>query len=116
MGNGVSQALRGFRELREKKAIRVLRVPPAPRAKGASQVLKGHRDLQGQRVKKGNRVLRVLPARMGSVVRPVLKGCRGLQGQREIPQIPTGCNTLKTAFPNWKRDSRRPASELMGGS
>jgi hypothetical protein len=120
----VCRVLKALTGQKEKKAIQVLRAPPARRVKEASQVPKDHRDQeekkairvlrdprgpQGQRVRRVIRVLMAFLVRRGNVVSLALKGCRDLQGQREIPQIQIGCNSLRTAFPNWKRDSRHQA-------
>jgi hypothetical protein len=105
----------GLKDLRDQQALKAKRVTRAPRAfmehkaKGASPALKGHRE---QREKKAIQALRVLAVRRAKGASPVLKGSRDPQGQREILQTPAACKTLKTAFPNWKRDSRRRASEV----
>jgi hypothetical protein len=108
-GNVVSQALKGRRGLqgqREKKAIMVLRVLPDRRVREANRVFKDRRD---QRGKKAIMVLRAFPDHRGNMVSLGRRGCRD---QRGIPPIPARCSSLKTAFPNWKRDSRRQAKSF----
>ena len=100
----VYPALKGYREQREKKAIRARRVLTVHRAKRANQVLKARRE------PKEKKVIRALAVHRVKGVNPELKGSKDPQGQRESLQTPAGCKTLKTALPNWKRDSRRPAS------
>jgi len=55
-------------------------------------------------------VILALAVHRAKGVNPDLKGSKDPQGQREILQTPAACKTLKTALPNWKKDSRRPAS------
>jgi hypothetical protein len=98
-----------LRARKGKRGVQVLRAPQVHRAEEDSRVLKGRK---GQKEKRGIQVLRAPQVHRAKEDSPAL---RGLQGQREIPQIPAGCNSLRTAFPNWKRDSRRQARELMDG-
>jgi len=90
----------------------VPRAPLAHRGREASQVLKDHRGLQGQREKKVTPVLTAPQVRRGNEASQVLKGHRDLQGQKEIPPIPAGCNSWSTAFQNWKRNWLRQAKSI----
>jgi hypothetical protein len=70
---GASPVLKACRGLKEKRAIRALRVLTVHKARGVSPVPKALRVFQDHR---------------GNAASLVLKALRDPQGQREIPQIP----------------------------
>jgi hypothetical protein len=75
-----------------RREILVLRAPPARRAREASRVSRGRKEKEAS---------------------PVLRDHKGPQDRRETPQIQTGCNSLRIAFPSWKRDFRRPPKKAV---